>query len=292
MTVSLTEFSKLIAEVTDSFTSLETSLLGPYEFESVAFVGDTHGADNISKYALKLFERGDVQAIVFLGDYVDRGPNGIENLEAILNAYLSSKDRVIALRGNHESPLTNLYYGFYNEVLKKLNSQEIYDDIKNMFASMPYGALVNGYLCVHGAIAIDMKNLDEIKELPRPDEGPQDPKAFQLLWNDPRDMIDGYIPSIRGDGIYYVGRDLLQNFIDNNKIKGIIRGHEVADGFRLFLDGKVVTVFSSAYHGQSAGILEMFKEGIRMIYLDPYTLQERGVIEAKNLEEAYKSMNL
>ncbi len=290
MTVSLNEFSKLINTATEVFSN-QSSLLGPYNFDSVAFVGDTHGADHITKYALKLFESGEVEGIVFLGDYVDRGPNGVENLEAILNALLSAKDKVIVIRGNHESPLTNLYYGFYKEVLKKFN-ETVYEDIKNMFSVMPYGAVVNNYLCVHGAISINMTSLDEIKNLIRPDEGPNDPEAFQVLWNDPRDMFDGYIPSVRGDGIYYVGRDILEKFIEGNKLKGIIRGHEAVDGFKLFLNGKVVTVFSSAYHGQSAGILEMFKEGIKMLYLDPNTLQKRGEIETKDLLEAYKSTNL
>src|SRR5438445_175660 len=46
-------------------------------------------------------------------------------------------------------------------------------------------------------------------------------------------------------------------FLEENSLKGIIRGHEVVDGFREDMDGRVITVFSSRYHGSSAGILVM-----------------------------------
>ncbi len=99
--------------------------------------------------------------------------------------------------------------------------------------------------------------VSQIGELPRPDQNPDDPSAFQLLWNDPREMIEGFLPSVRGDGAYYFGQDVTTKFLEENSLKGIIRGHEVVDGFREDMDGRVITVFSSRYHGSSAGILVM-----------------------------------
>ena len=100
-----------------------------------------------------------------------------------------------------------------------------------------------------------LDHVSEIAGLPRPDVNPDDPVAFQLLWNDPRDMIEGFLPSIRGDGAFYYGTDVTQSFLERNSLKGIIRGHEVVDGFREDMGGKVITVFSSRYHGASAGVL-------------------------------------
>src|SRR3989441_13297274 len=68
-------------------------------------------------------------------------------------------------------------------------------------------------------------------------------------------MIDGFLPSVRGDGAYYYGSDVTEKFLANNALKGIIRGHEVVDGFREDLGGKVITIFSSKYHGGVAGVL-------------------------------------
>jgi protein phosphatase len=68
-------------------------------------------------------------------------------------------------------------------------------------------------------------------------------------------MIEGFLPSVRGDGAYYYGSDVTEKFLANNSLKGIIRGHEVVDAFREDLGGKVITIFSSKYHGGSAGVL-------------------------------------
>ncbi|MCQ4345570.1 MAG: metallophosphoesterase, partial [Sulfolobaceae archaeon] len=92
--------------------------IGPFESKRVAFVGDTHGAfEEVTKFVLGAISK-EVDLIVFLGDYVDREPpNGLENLLAILKVFADSKgEKVVFIRGNHESPLTNYYYGFYDEV--------------------------------------------------------------------------------------------------------------------------------------------------------------------------------
>jgi len=55
---------------------------------------------------------------------------------------------------------------------------------------MPYAVVVNNYLCLHGGIATTLDTVSQIADLPFPDLNPDDPTAFQLLWNDPRDMIE------------------------------------------------------------------------------------------------------
>ncbi len=153
-----------------------------------------------------------------------------------------------------KSPLTNVYYGFLDEVTKKLGDTG-YESFREFFQAMPYAVVVNNYLCVHGGIASGLEDVSQIAGLPSPDLNPDDPMAFELLWNDPRDMIDGFVPSLRGEGAFYFGTDVTEKFLQNNSLKGIIRGHEVVDGFREDMGGKVITVFSSRYHGGSAGAL-------------------------------------
>jgi len=196
----------------------------------------------------------DADLIVFLGDYVDRGETGVENVGLIASKFLEDSSKIIMLRGNHESPLTNVYYGFLDEVTKKLGDTG-YESFREFFQAMPYAVVVNNYLCVHGGIASGLEDVSQIAGLPSPDLNPDDPMAFELLWNDPRDMIDGFVPSLRGDGAFYFGTDVTEKFLQNNSLKGIIRGHEVVDGFREDMGGKVITVFSSRYHGGSAGAL-------------------------------------
>lgn len=228
-------------------------LLESRDVGRAVFVGDTHTAVDVTQTVLdKYYDDADV--VVFLGDYVDRGNTGVENLGLIASMFLEDPRRVIMLRGNHESPLTNPYYGFLDEVTEKLGEAS-YGGFKEFFQTMPYAVVVNEYLCVHGGIATDLEHVSQIAGLPAQDLNPDDPVAFQLLWNDPRDMIEGFMPSVRGEGAFYYGSDVTQRFLQDNSLKGIIRAHEVVDGFREDMDGKVITVFSSRYHGGSAGIL-------------------------------------
>lgn len=228
-------------------------LLPRRDEKRVIFVGDTHGAIDVTEAVLEKFW-DDADLIVFLGDYVDRSETGLENIGTIASSLLEDPHRTIMLRGNHESPLTNPYYGFMDEVTKKLGDGT-YDKFKEFFERMPYAVVVNDYLCLHGGIAKGLTSVNEIDTLPWPDLNPDNPIAFQLLWNDPRDMIDDFVPSTRGDGAYYFGFDATKTFLENNGLKGIIRGHEVVNGFRDDMDGRVITVFSSRYHKQNAGIL-------------------------------------
>src|SRR5712692_10608206 len=228
-------------------------LLQSRDVDRVVFVGDTHTAVDVTQTVFDKYY-DDADLIVFLGDYVDRGETGVENVGLIASKFLEDSSKIIMLRGNHESPLTNVYYGFLDEVTKKLGDTG-YESFREFFQAMPYAVVVNNYLCVHGGIASGLEDLSQIAGLPTPDLNPDDPMAFELLWNDPRDMIEGFVPSVRGEGAYYFGTDVTNKFLEKNSLKGIIRGHEVVDGFREDMGGKVITVFSSRYHGASAGAL-------------------------------------
>ncbi|AYU83564.1 serine/threonine protein phosphatase, putative [Leishmania donovani] len=52
---------------------------------------------------------------LFLGDYVDRGPSSLCVIALLFTAKLLSPNTVFLLRGNHECPNTNRFYGFLDE---------------------------------------------------------------------------------------------------------------------------------------------------------------------------------
>jgi serine/threonine protein phosphatase 1 len=75
-------------------------------------VGDIHGRADLLRRLLKLIEADNEEqeeaevSLIFLGDYIDRGPDSPDVLD-ILRGPHSFADRVVALRGNHEDALLN-----------------------------------------------------------------------------------------------------------------------------------------------------------------------------------------
>ncbi len=63
-------------------------------------IGDIHGCSIALKSLLAAFAPAPDDTVVFLGDYVDRGPDSCDVIEQILK--LQQECRVIPLLGNHE----------------------------------------------------------------------------------------------------------------------------------------------------------------------------------------------
>ncbi len=77
--------------------------------------GDIHG-----QYydMLRLFEYGGLPPesnYLFLGDYVDRGRQGIETICLLFAMKIKHPTKMHILRGNHESASITRIYGFYEE---------------------------------------------------------------------------------------------------------------------------------------------------------------------------------
>lgn len=74
----------------------------------IAF-GDIHGCYKAAETAIELTKRTKAKAI-FLGDYVDRGPDSIKTLEVLIEAKKQNPDWIF-LRGNHDQMLMDLILG-------------------------------------------------------------------------------------------------------------------------------------------------------------------------------------
>ncbi|MCJ2670379.1 MAG: metallophosphoesterase, partial [Candidatus Thermoplasmatota archaeon] len=93
---------------------MEPALVRLHDPRQAVIIGDTHGdlRTVISILSKEFLPPEDKPYLVFLGDYVDRGPNQIATLNLISLLKVHFPDRVIMLRGNHESEEMNNIYGF------------------------------------------------------------------------------------------------------------------------------------------------------------------------------------
>ncbi|VDN01398.1 unnamed protein product, partial [Onchocerca ochengi] len=70
----------------------------------IKVVGDIHGQyEDMHKLFGVIGKVPDVK-MIFLGDYVDRGPQSIETIIYLLCLKVKYRDRIYLLRGNHETP--------------------------------------------------------------------------------------------------------------------------------------------------------------------------------------------
>ena len=135
---------------------------------------------------------------LFLGDYVDRGKRSLECILLLLCLKIKYPSKIFLLRGNHESADINRMYGFYDECKRKV-SLRIYKKFCNLFNILPITALVGEkILCMHGGLAYDLKNLDQLKTIKRPTEIPEAGLLCDLVWSDPESNLKGWELNDRG----------------------------------------------------------------------------------------------
>ena len=63
-------------------------------------IGDIHGCAKALRSVIEAIDPQPEDEIVFLGDYVDRGPDSRDAVDQIID--LQTRTQVVALRGNHE----------------------------------------------------------------------------------------------------------------------------------------------------------------------------------------------
>lgn len=104
--------------------------------------GDIHG--DLHSLVNALNQTGlpsETNNLVFAGDYVDRGPWGVEVLTIILFLKLWRPNSIYLLRGNHETTGCIQRYGFEEEVNHKYGSKMLQSFV-NVFRQLPLVAVI------------------------------------------------------------------------------------------------------------------------------------------------------
>ncbi|KAG5502032.1 hypothetical protein JKF63_04309 [Porcisia hertigi] len=210
--------------------------------DPVVIAGDIHGQFYDLVNLLSIGGDPSQQKYIFLGDYVDRGCFGVEVILLLMCYKIRYPTTMIMLRGNHETRHLTAYFNFKREVLYKY-SIGVYNAMMSAFDCLPLACLVNDrFLCVHGGLSPELKQISDISALHRFREPPSSGPMCDLLWSDPLDEKeeDPAAPQLfmanttRGCSYVY-SHAAACNFLEENNLITIIRGHEAQnEGYHLY----------------------------------------------------------
>lgn len=261
--------------------------------------GDIHGNFKDLMIYDRLFWRtapsGHIVNCLFLGDYVDRGDSSLECVLYLLCLMLQRPDSINLLRGNHEFRPIQRQFTFHKECCDKFDTEGdvLWEAFNNVFDCMPLCAVIDEQIyCAHGGIPTTVTRLELLDDMPVPMPNPsaESKLAWEALWNDPisnneynefltllpndkcTDCPRGFLPNIKRGTAFYYSEEAVDNFLEQNNLSFIVRGHEVVQpGFHYHMDGKVVTIFScSNYCGadNEAAVVYLEASKVRIIKID------------------------
>jgi len=229
--------------------------------DKLVLVGDIHGQfrdlqTHILSVQQRAIQNGEKDyKFLFLGDYVDRGPHGVEVMILLLALKIEFPNTVFILRGNHEEAQTCRIYGFMQECRAKLDV-ECWSKFVDVFRQLPMAAAVTcpsgQFFCTHGGLSPHMTAIAGLQFLNRAEYGDHygpiemnDAETMDgLLWSDPSETT-GYRQNYRGCGFTF-GPDATEAFCRENEIQFVCRAHQmVMPGYRWDHDDRLLTLFSA-----------------------------------------------
>jgi serine/threonine-protein phosphatase PP1 catalytic subunit len=211
----------------------------------IKICGDIHG-----QYydLLRMFENCGFPPdsnYLFLGDYVDRGKQSLETICLLLAYKVKYPENFFLLRGNHECASINRIYGFFDECKRRYNVK-LWRTFADCFNCMPVAAVIDDKIfCVHGGLSPEHNSMDQIRQIKRPTDIPDEGILCDLLWSDPDRDVSGWGENDRGVS-YIFGADAVTKFLDKHDLDLVCRAHQVVeDGYEFFAKRQLVTIFTA-----------------------------------------------
>ena len=230
------EIRTLLDQVARRFT--EEPKLIELRGRQAVFVGDTHGDFEATKLIIERHPPKDT-TLVFLGDYVDRGPKSAENLNFLLKLKLEYPDKLFLLMGNHEGRKALHFYpaDFWESLEPELH--ELYAET---LSHLPLAAVApNGVIALHGALP-DVPDLNAIGRIELGSK-----PWYQITWGDWYDGEGEFLGNDAFTGRPQFGRGWFEKLMARFGKQVLIRSHQPGAP-QLMYDGRCLTIFtSSAY---------------------------------------------
>ncbi len=201
----------------------------------VIFVGDTHGDFDATKRVIASYLTPENQ-VVFLGDYVDRGPQSVENINWLLSLKLAYPQNLFLLMGNHEAYGVTPFYpaDFWDRL-----DRELHQRYASVLAKLPLAASTeNGVIALHGALP-EVASLEAIDEIRVGSE-----QWRQITWGDWQQKGGGFLGDDLFTGRPQFGEDYFQQMMTSFGKDLLIRSHQPGAPQGMF-GGRCLTIFTS-----------------------------------------------
>jgi len=220
--------------------------------KKVIFVGDTHGDFEASQKVIKDYLKPG-NKIVFLGDYVDRGPYSRENLDFLLEVKAKNPNQIYLLQGNHEG---HHILKFYPAEFWESLSQKEYKKYCSIVEKFPLIIITKDIIALHGALPDCPRNvLGQIKT------GSEEWR--QITWGDFPDESGEYLGIDPFTGRPQFGRDYFFKMMERFDKKVLIRSHQPTSPLFMF-NNRCLTIFtSSAYTRERTIAIYDFEKPIK-----------------------------
>ena len=252
---------------------------------------------------LEIFKKcGEISnnRFIFLGNYINNGPNEVEVLELLLALKIKFPGQITLLRGSQECRYNGYYHGFLDKIKIKYGNVNAYHYFIDLFDYLPLAALVEGKIfCVHGGLSPFISVVDQIRFINRKMEIPdvfcadgimdtcKSPDAFSdLMYGGPEDSIETWEGNLRCPGFLF-GWKVANKFNHINGLELICcASWLIEEGFKYYFKEKNACIVYSAPNVRNinkASILKINKDLSRTaIFLD-YSEQKSSNEKQKTL---------
>jgi protein phosphatase len=232
---------------------MEQKIIEIKKAKKIIFIGDTHGDLEASQKVIKEYLK-ERNKIVFLGDYVDRGPFSKENLDFLLEQREKYPDQIFLLQGNHEGH--RILKFFPAEFWENLSKTE-YNTFSTAVEKLLLAVVTKDIIALHGALP-NLENLEGINQIKLGSE-----EWMQIVWGD---FADGPGEDLGIDpftGRPQFGRDYFLKLMERFDKKILIRSHQPNAPLFMF-DDRCLTIFtSSAYTRERTIAIYDFEKPIK-----------------------------
>jgi len=231
------EIEQLLHEAEKRFAS-EAKLI-KLESGTVIFIGDTHGDLEATERVIGKYLKPE-NRLVFLGDYVDRGPASLENINLLLGQKIKHPDSLYLLMGNHEG---HAVVDFHPADFWEGLDAELRQRYGKVLSKLPLAVSTsNGIIALHGALP-DVSGLEDISRIK-----PGSAEWHQITWGDWQDREGKFLGVDPHTGRPQFGRDWFEQLMLRFGKNVLIRSHQ-PDAPSIMYGGRCLTIFTSSAYG-------------------------------------------